>query len=630
LSAIRLIIVTRQVAAAIETRRMLEASGAFEVLTFTTGRAALRDLATAPADAIWLDLDAPGESAELLLAEARRAQPGLRALLAPDTDVVRALAPDLRARVEALPPASEDAIAGIAGYIADAPQAGEAPARPATLPEVPPAPLEEFGTARIIAEYLIADTDGAVTPINSNTQPFERLRGPAVTTIADLGETLAGEPRPPVPEQPAALPPEPALAAEDTVPHLVLHELMDTSTPIEAFSLASFMARVESAGQGQIIRPLPSWVMAELKVQAVEDSADWPTAPYRVGYVRDTQVTTMSGAVLEDIVTMETDRFQVPIWRTHLTPERTAPTAPPPEAETGAEAERPAADAAAPTLTREEQIAAMALVLTETSLETAADAVLLLDEGRIVAMAGPMIAEDVSRIHRDVGDDWDAPAGQGRIRFVTLASTGQDYLLYSHRTVQHMTLAMIFAGDRRLTAIRQQWQRVAGALAVELPEGAQPETDAPPPAHASVTPPELPALPEVPRTDDGDFDAAARQRLAFAWLAQPDAVAGFQALGARLAAELETGLLARGWGVSAIELREGQLLATVDAPAQVAVPELMAGFRRYANALAATLAPPALETPLADAYLRVDPPRQITTAEMAIFQRFAAGDPVAF
>ena len=109
-------------------------------------------------------------------------------------------------------------------------------------------------------------------------------------------------------------------------------------------------------------------------------------------------------------------------------------------------------------------IAQIALSLTQMSLELTAEATLLTNEDEIVAIAGELEPNEVEEIRDEIADDWDADSNGSRVRFVTLESSGKDYMLYSRRTVGDFTLSMIFAGDTALRDIRRQGKRLLDAL----------------------------------------------------------------------------------------------------------------------------------------------------------------------
>lgn len=109
-------------------------------------------------------------------------------------------------------------------------------------------------------------------------------------------------------------------------------------------------------------------------------------------------------------------------------------------------------------------LAQLALSLTQASLDLTADATLLARGREIIAYAGNMPIEDVEELRDGIENDWDAKPGESRIRFVNLPLSGQDYLLYSRRTEENLTLSLIFTSNTPLRVIRQQCNRLIQAL----------------------------------------------------------------------------------------------------------------------------------------------------------------------
>ncbi len=127
-------------------------------------------------------------------------------------------------------------------------------------------------------------------------------------------------------------------------------------------------------------------------------------------------------------------------------------------------------------------IAQLALSLTDASLELTAEAVLLTRDQQIIAFSGEMAEEEFNDLRDLIADDWDAQPGGGRIRFLTAPGSGIDYMLYSRRTEDDLTLSLIFAGTMPLRDIRRQGQRLINALlsVPEVPEAtvmSKPVTD---------------------------------------------------------------------------------------------------------------------------------------------------------
>lgn len=119
----------------------------------------------------------------------------------------------------------------------------------------------------------------------------------------------------------------------------------------------------------------------------------------------------------------------------------------------------------------QEEAARKALQLTQAATESTAAACILTLGAQLIAHAGELPDEEVEELRGLLKDDWQ-PNGKGsRIRFVTLPSTGQDYMLIARRTEDGYTLTLAFAGDSSLSDIRRQSDALVRALA-HVPEPA--------------------------------------------------------------------------------------------------------------------------------------------------------------
>lgn len=122
------------------------------------------------------------------------------------------------------------------------------------------------------------------------------------------------------------------------------------------------------------------------------------------------------------------------------------------------------------------QIIQMALNFTQASLGMTAELSLLTYGAKVVSHSGGLPLEEVEDISQLIAQDWQAEEGQARIRFITLPSSGKDYMIYSRQTERELTLSLIFDGQTPFHLIRMQGERLLNALTntPELP--AQTET----------------------------------------------------------------------------------------------------------------------------------------------------------
>ncbi|HLF03438.1 MAG TPA: IS200/IS605 family transposase, partial [Anaerolineales bacterium] len=132
--------------------------------------------------------------------------------------------------------------------------------------------------------------------------------------------------------------------------------------------------------------------------------------------------------------------------------------------------------------------------LTTLTLESSAEAALLMRGQQLIAFAGQCSKADADELARVVATHWakDGGGGQGaQVRFIRLTS-GADYLVYSTLAATGVVLSMAFQAETPLGQIRKQAKRATEVMlktpAVEAPAAAQPTplpppiTDFPPPA----------------------------------------------------------------------------------------------------------------------------------------------------
>ncbi len=252
-------------------------------------------------------------------------------------------------------------------------------------------------------------------------------------------------------------------------------------------------------------------------------------------------------------------------------------------------------------------IAQLAVSLTDVSLELTADAVLLTRERDIAAFAGRMDRAELLELRQVIDDDWEATSEDARIRFLRLPDSGKDVMLYSRRTVEDLTLSLVFDGEMPLRDIRQQGKRLTDALAA-VPE-APVELVLPIPLEDEVSADDAPTIPRSPH--------------AYVWLLRdPDATLARPVAQAILNG-INQQMHEHGWRVRELRASEDHIYLLADSPDEqppyVAVRELM---RRSAQI--AHVQNPALDAKSlwADAYLVVTPGRTLEDDEIQQFIQF--------
>jgi REP element-mobilizing transposase RayT len=270
--------------------------------------------------------------------------------------------------------------------------------------------------------------------------------------------------------------------------------------------------------------------------------------------------------------------------------------------EAAAESEMPAVEGSPQ---EDAYIAQLALHLTQVSLELSAEGTLLTRDGEIVGYAGHLLQEDALELNQAVANDWDANPEGARVRFITLPSSGKEYMLYSIRTENNLTLSMIFAGSTPLRVIRQQGQRLAQALE-SVPEVVEepPVPEAPP---AAIVPaPDMPVAAYsylwMVNDSDAPLDENARQAIS---------------------AGLTKQLRERGWVINSLQVEEDYVYLLADVPGETPSQEIMRDLKQRSADLVHAINPDIEPDRLwADGYFILTPGRELSVEEIQEFINF--------
>ena len=280
------------------------------------------------------------------------------------------------------------------------------------------------------------------------------------------------------------------------------------------------------------------------------------------------------------------------------------PVEPQPSAEaTPAEVAAPAASGS----TEDPYLAQLALSLTEVSLELTAEATLLARDQQIVAYAGRMPTEEIEELRGTIADDWDAAAGEVRIRFITAQNSGKDYMLYSRRTEDDFTLSLIFAGTTPLRDIRRQGTRLVKALA-SVPEApvAEPE--------ASVSPVQVQAEP---------VDVSSLTPYACVWLLRDPRAHLDDAVSQAIVAGLNIQMQEKQWHIQTLQVREDYIYMLADVSGEDPAYQIVRDLQRRSAEIAHAQNPAYVPDGLwADSYLVVTPGRELDLEEIQQFINF--------
>ena len=256
----------------------------------------------------------------------------------------------------------------------------------------------------------------------------------------------------------------------------------------------------------------------------------------------------------------------------------------------------------------------VAVVMTQTMTELTAKATLLTRENSMVAYSGALQPDDLKALRDLINDDWAAEQGKARLRFLTLPTGGRQFMLYSKGTIDGLTLSLIFAGNKSLSAINSQGDRMLQALA-EVPT-----------VDVNANDDDLDTKPGHAIAPATDTSAGTTQALTFVWLVADPATQLSQNVAKQLVFWLEVQLNSLGWTVRRIDVHQDfvYLVAVVPegaAPEQL-VQDLLARSNRIARSEDQTL-PPELWS---DAYMILQPGRDLDMRELQGFLRFVRAD----
>ena len=451
----------------------------------------------------------------------------------------------------------------------------------------------------------------------------------------------------------------------DSPAMLILETAIDQTTSIKTFSLSEFMTRVQERrlpGEALIL-PLPSWVEESERYVKEPDflKESLPGFGEPLEYTSSTTVPHTSSDTQTDPGGLVTDPIK-PVRRSHP-PDTLPETLSEPESEPEPDSELSDSDATTseppltlpemtlpqppkkpPTLPEEQRtdtpsqaapqpetdsdesdmpyvehidgdprVAQMALLLTQVSLEVAADATLLARGGQLVAYAGKLPRQDIDALRAQV-DDWETEAHHSRIRFLTLPGTSTDYMLYSRRTADNLTLSLVFAGDLPLSTIRRQSQRLAEALE-SVPETTGDDT------------PQVPVRATDPAADiEPEVDVDTWYPATYLWLLQdPNGELPADAM-AYLQHELQRHLLRLGWQIDTLHIEADMVYLYADVPDNDdragVIDELMT---HSATLLHERFPALAVDSLWADSYFVLHPGRALSVEERQRFVNFARG-----
>jgi hypothetical protein len=435
--------------------------------------------------------------------------------------------------------------------------------------------------------------------------------------------------------------PPPADPVQDDEPdeaipaQLILETALDESTPVESFSLDDLLDNIErnlQTHQPQV-SPLPSWNTTAFPIRPIqspptEPHGDYVTEPdFLPEELSDTRPhqpvlpeETLLGEALpdEDTKPHEEDSHPFEVYIDESADEQTVMLDSAQRSElldvSPLAAYEPLAQPVQIMGEDDPYIAQIALNLTQVSLELASEATLLTRDRQIVAYAGNLAPEEVQELGQIINDDWDANTDESRVRFITLASNGNEYMLYSRKTAGDFTLSMIFTGETPLRDIRRQGKRLMDALD-SVPD---------------VVEAEAPALPEIAHPDAIDnYGLASKAETlelapyAYIWLLRDPDLSFDAAVTRAIARGLDEQLSQHGWQVHKVVAQGEYVYLYADVPGDYAGHKVIRDLKRRSGAIAAQWMPGLDPNTLwADSYLIMAPGREMDEEEIQQFVNF--------
>jgi DNA-binding NarL/FixJ family response regulator/REP element-mobilizing transposase RayT len=259
-------------------------------------------------------------------------------------------------------------------------------------------------------------------------------------------------------------------------------------------------------------------------------------------------------------------------------------------------------------------IAQLALNLTQVSLELTAEGTLLTRDGEIVAFSGHLSPEDAQELNQTVAGDWEASPDGARLRFITLPSSGKDYMLYSIHTTDALTLSMIFASATPIWVIRQQGQKLVEALRniPEIPLESASVVQA-------VPEPETPSVPVAP----SPVEVVPTTAYSCVWLLRDSNQRLSDPVAQTIIAGLTTQLTELRWQIYNLIVSEDYVYLFTGIPGETPSHLIMRDLKRRSADIAQTQNPDLdTESLWADSYLILTPGRELDMQEILDFINF--------
>ncbi|PJF30685.1 MAG: hypothetical protein CUN51_06785 [Candidatus Thermofonsia Clade 1 bacterium] len=266
-------------------------------------------------------------------------------------------------------------------------------------------------------------------------------------------------------------------------------------------------------------------------------------------------------------------------------------------------------------------IAALALRFMQLTIDSAAKAAFLTRQGELIALASSGELDEPTRqlALREIVRMWQGNVNAPSVFRPLQVNLETLYLLYSTRTVEDLTLSLLFHGDAPMRTIRQVARQLHEAMA-RVPETATPDSAPEEPPEAAKT---LPSRPTDLRPPQGLREATAAKPepppppLVFTLALLPAAPPLADDLAALLPRYFESAAAAAGWSVEGVEVQPTHVSLQVSVPPEVAPS---AAAERLIRETATHTGQTALWL---DACYIITPARSLTQRELAEFAEYA-------
>ncbi|MCE2471275.1 MAG: hypothetical protein J4G18_05130 [Anaerolineae bacterium] len=632
----QIMLITRNVQFAIDVKRALEALGEYSMTTVADARNAMEQLRETPQQLVLLDTDNLTVSPAIMIEMIRSRQEDIAIVLAPDQPDVHELAKSYRAQgVVDVPVMARDLIPVLKRSLE---------ADIGVAPQSPGDQADELSEDTIRLESLVGDALGEATGLNYTRRRLQASLDllnpdPPTNPVNDAMELLVE------PEDEG-----------DTVRYRVvrvgdggvqIRDVESDETPLSSaseFETLRDLAQRFGAQVGDRPVPAPAQRQSEVVPGDEDDLEDSAAFERMLNTVLD------ESTLLEDL-TMESlfdttrelpgapGREAIPAWLRETEkfirePNFLPDSLPPLSALEGAgETTIPASlagnahddlsadstvdsavveqkDSSAETSwgllssrDRDPYLAQLAVTMTRVMSDMTADATVLTQSNRIVAFSGNLSLEQFRAIRSCIADDWSAQDQQSRIRFIKVPKSGADYMLCSRGTVGGHSLTMIFAGGKQLQEIRRQGDRMLNAL-------------------AGVTDGEAPPVEDEPGELISD-SADSRTPIAFVWMVADPALLLRRSVAEQLVFWLEVQLNALNWRVHRLDVHQDFIYLHADAPGRASPESLIRTVMDRSRSIACSEDKALPDELWADAYLVLQPGRELSERELRNFLQFA-------